>query len=347
MTWIPLLLGDKSPALRYLVMKELLHKSENDRELRELFKLRFEDPILTGLLDFQNNDGSWGSSEELGLLLHGKIGNTAQALCRLGYLGFNESFKPIKKAAEFLFSHQMPNGSWPHSPTSETFKHSQHGEIIAPIITALPLRGLAMCGFATDPRSEKAYDYLLSIRAEDGSWPIWLSPDGKIGYQPVGYRQMPNSRLGCRSNSTSALSAFAYHPERRTSPEAQRVLDLLLARETRERQVLGFEVARYIGIEPARGRLTYYARFDLTLILNLCWRLGANTSDPRVEGIVNFLRESQGSYGLWEYQLKPEASRWVTFDILRSLMKIDETSEWISTEPRTKYKSYPRKPARY
>lgn len=347
MTWIPLLLADKSVTLRYLVLKNLLQKEEDHEEVLELKKLRLEDPLVKDLIKFQNPDGSWSASDTIGLRLQGALRNTAHALIRLGFLGFDGTYPPIQKAAEFLFRHQLDNGSWPIKNGKPTFKHPNHGDVISPLITAIPLRALAICGYAEDKRSEKAYDYLLSVRAEDGSWPTYLSPDGKVGYQAVGYRQLPNSRLGCRSNSTGALTAFAYHPKRCRGPETRRVLDLLLARETKDRLTLGFEVARYVGIEPARGYLTYFARFDLAHILNLCWRVGASLNDPRVADIVSYLEDTQGFYGLWEYQPKPEASRWITYDILYSLSQLDEERDWISTEPRTKYKSYPRKPKRY
>ncbi|MFX1323533.1 MAG: prenyltransferase/squalene oxidase repeat-containing protein [Promethearchaeota archaeon] len=347
MTWIPILLADRSIILRYLVLINLLHKEESNVEVQELENLRFDDPLIKDLIKFQNPDGSWGTSNTLGLHLQGALRNTAHALIRLGYLGFDKSYPPIQKAAEFLFTHQLDNGAWPIKNGKPTFKHPNHGEVISPLITTIPLRALAMCGFAEDKRSEKAYDYLLSIRTEDGSWPTYLSPDGKVGYQVVGYRQLPNSRLGCRSNTTGALTAFAYHPKRRNDPEIKRVLDLLLARETKDRQSLGFEVARYVGIEPARGYLTYFARFDLAHIINLSWRIGASLEDPRILSIVKYLEDSKGSYGLWDYQPKPEATRWVTYDILHSLSHLDEEGDWMSIEPRTKYKSYPRKPRRY
>jgi hypothetical protein len=347
MTWIPLLLADKSPALRYLVLKNLLNKDESDEEVQELQQLRMEDPIIKDILDIQQPNGSWNSSDRLGLNLQDSLRNTAQALIRLGFLGFDKTFPPIQKGAEFLFELQLESGSWPWKEGKITFKHPTHGQVISPMITTFPLRALAMCGYAEDPRSESAYEYLLTLRTLDGSWPTYLSPDGKIGYQVVGYRQMPNSRLGCRSNSTGALTAFAYHPSRRTKLEMKKVLDLLLTRETQDRQSLGFEVARYVGFEQSHGYLTYYARWDIAHILNLCWRIGAPISDPRVTRIINFLEETKGTYGLWENVVKPEASRWISYDILYSLSKIDKDGDWLTTQPRTKYKSYPRAPRRY
>ncbi|NPE07857.1 MAG: terpene cyclase/mutase family protein [Asgard group archaeon] len=348
MTWLPLLLGDASPSLRLLVLKELLHKDVDDKEIKELIRQQQKDPLITALLAIQQKDGSWSTSESLGLLLDSPIRNTSLAMIRLGYLGLQNDHPAIQKAAEYLFTHQFDDGAWPRQPGRVLhFIHPTHGPAITPKQTADPLFALAISGFAEDSRAEKAYEWLIEHRAEDGSWPTIFSPDGKIGYQPVGYRQLPNSRFGCRTNSTSALNAFAYHPKRRNTDVPKRVLDLLLSRETKDRNYLGFEVARIIGIEPAHGFLTFHGRYDLALILNLCWRIGATTEDPRVANMVKYLQEVQGTYGLWDYIPNPQATRWVTFDILRSLSHLDESGDWISTEPRTKYKSYPRAPRRF
>ena len=136
---------------------------------------------------------------------------------------------------------------------------------------------------------------------------------------------------------------------RSASAEARRGLDLLLGRETREAAVLGYEVARIIGAELAHGFMTTFARFDLAQLLDLCWRIGATTDDPRVAEMVAFVNELQGPFGLWEYTAQPQVSRWVTFDLLRSLLRLKggEPEEWISLEPRTPFQAYPRRTERY
>ncbi len=143
--------------------------------------------------------------------------------------------------------------------------------------TSIPLRGLAAAGYATDPRAERAYDWLLAQRLDDGAWPTGLA-SGTLGYV-AGYRRLAHSRWGCRSNTTGALACLALHPTRRRGPEARRALDLLLGRETREAHTLGYEVARVLGAEPARGFFTFYARFDLAQMLDLCRRVGAGPED--------------------------------------------------------------------
>ncbi|MFW9924584.1 MAG: prenyltransferase/squalene oxidase repeat-containing protein [Candidatus Thorarchaeota archaeon] len=347
MTWLPLLLSESSAALRYLVLRDLLSRDNSDRELLELKELRLEEPIIVDLLNAQNEDGSWSTSDKLGLQLN-NIRNTAKAMIRLGYLGFDKDNPAIKRAADYLFSQQLEKGAWPRNENGTLeYKHPNHGLIVTTLQTAAPLHALAYCGYATHKRSEKAFEWLIENRTEDGTWPTYQSLHGKIVYQVVGYRQMPNSRFGCRTNSTAALLAFANHPIRKSSDVAKRVLDLLLSRETRDRYNLGFEVARTIGIESSHGFLTHHGRFDLALILELCWKIGATLEDTRVKDLVNYIKESQGSYGIWEYLPNPKGSKWVTYDILRSLSKLDETGDWISTQPRTRYKSYPRKPKRF
>ena len=220
------------------------------------------------------------------------------------------------------------------------------GYDVVSLQTSIPLRGLAAAGYAADPRAERAYDWLLAQRLDDGAWPTGLA-SGTLGYV-AGYRRLAHSRWGCRSNTTGALACLALHPTRRRGPEARRALDLLLGRETREAHTLGFEVARVLGAEPARGFFTFYARFDLAQMLDLCRRVGAGPEDERVAGTVEFVTGLQGAYGLWQHSSHPQLSRWLTFDLLRSMARLHEQSggDWVSTEPRTPFQPYTKRQRR-
>ncbi len=344
MTWAPLLLADPSPCLRWRVLRELLARPLDDPEVTELDRLRLVDPLVVDLLSLQRADGSWQNVDLSGLATVSILQATAQALLRLGYLGFGPNLPAVARGAEFLFAQQQADGSWP-LPEGRQESDDHAGYSMVPLQTSLPLRGLAACGYSTDPRAEKAYEWLLAQRLEDGAWPTgWAS--GVHGYV-AGYRRLAHSRWGCRSNTTGALSCLALHPRRCSSPEAQRALDLLLGRETREQFGLGFEVARLLGAERLQGFFTVFARYDLAQMVDLCWRVGASIKDERIAGIVAYLRSLQGSYGLWEYSARPQVSRWVTFDLLRSLSQIDLDSDWVSLEPSTPFKAYNRKAKRF
>ncbi|MBN1286976.1 MAG: hypothetical protein JXB47_16370, partial [Anaerolineae bacterium] len=272
----------------------------------------------------------------------GVLQATARALSRLGYLGFGPDYPAVQRGAEFVFAQQRADGAWPL--VSAAVKVDGGYDIMA-LQTSIPLRGLAACGYAADPRAEKAYDWLLAQRLPDGAWPTGIAA-GNYGFV-AGYRRLAHSRWGCRSNTTGALICLALHPARRKSPEARRALDLLLGRATRDAHNVGFEVARLIGVEPARGWITTFARFDPALVLDLCARVGAGRDDARVADLVTFVRGLQGPYGLWEYGARPQASRWVTFDLLRSLAQLDDTGEWVSLEPRTPFQAYRRVEKRF
>jgi hypothetical protein len=348
MNWASLLLSDPSPSLRLLVLRDLLDRDDVDEEVQELKDLQGQDSRLKKFLDLQNEDGSFEGGEGGGNIL-GTIRLTAQALMGLGYMGLGPDHPAVEHAAAYLFKHQQPDGSFPLVTQGAVLDGGRLDQDVKyhmiPLQTALPLLGLAWAGYATDPRAEAAYDWLLAEELPQGGWPSGRHADQYIF--AGGYRRLAHSRFGCRTNTTAVLSALALHPTRRQSPSARRGLDLLFAHEQRPAGTLGFEVARIIGVEPPRGAFTYYKRYDLAQILDLSWRIGASLEDPRLTDIVRFVSELQGPYGLWEYERHPEISRWVTFDILRSLSRLDSASGWLSMEPRTPFQPYPKKPKRY
>ena len=342
MTWLPLLLADPSPCLRWLVLHEMLGRPADDPEVRELAALREADPLVAPLLAAQETDGAWRRGD---LAWQGDAQRmTMLALMRLGYLGFGPEHPAVARGATYLFSCRRDDGGW-RPPRRSQESEDNEGYSMMPLQTALPLRALAMCGYAGDPRAERGYQWLLARRLEDGAWPTGIAGGGTYGYV-AGYRKMPHSRWGCRSNTTGVLLCLAHHPERRNGSEARRALDLLLGRETREAGTLGYEVSRLIGATPTRGFTTFYGRFDLAQILDLAWRIGATLSDARVADIVTFVQGLQGEYGLWDVA-SPQASRWVTFDLLRSLSRLDRAGDWVTYEPRTPFQTYPKRPQRY
>jgi len=342
-TWIPLLLADPSPILRRRVLRELLGRSEDDPEVHELLALQETEPLAAPVLAAQEPDGAWARGD---LAWAGdRQRMTLLALLRLGFLGFGAEHPAVQRGAEYLFSLQRADGAWPLPSTVDGVSGEEEGYTMVPLQTALPLRALASCGYATDPRAEHAYEWLLAQRLDDGGWPTGIAGGGVYG-RGAGYRKLPHSRWGCRSNTTGALLCLAYHPERRHSEAARRALDLLLGRETKEAHTLGYEVTRLIGAEPTRGLMTFYARHDLALVMDLCARIGASADDARVGEMVAFVGGQRGTYGLWEAP-QPQASRWLTLELLRSLARLDQTGEWLSAEPRTPFQTYPKQPRRY
>ena len=330
-----LLFADPSPSLRMRALTELEDTRASDPEVKSLRR-------------------AIGKSAEVARALASRRGEVAELsylLCRLAYLRYDGP--EIADIAEEIFDAQQRDGSWPLWPDEEpkkskrtrTVKPRSEGWQMIPLQTSLPLRGLASVGLANDPRAERAYEWLLSKRLEDGTWPGDTKADlpvgGKVGGRTPGYRRLPRSP-GCRSATTGAVAALALHPERRSSNDARTPLDHLLARETRDEWALGWEVSRLLGLERASGRLTFYARFDLAFLLDIATRCGASRGDARVADLVDFLEGLRGPYGLWEHHTHPQLSRWLTLDLETSLQRL-ESGDWAGSDVRVDFTPYPKR----
>ncbi|MFJ1646421.1 hypothetical protein [Streptomyces sp. NPDC088258] len=308
-----LLLCDSSPALRCRVLSELLGVPDDDPELADLLPRRAEDPEVLALLAAEPE-----GLQELSLLL-----------CRLGGLGLDRAHPRVEELVERVFARQQDDGSFPLTE----FRTDERYAMI-PLQVSVPLRGLGAVGAATDPRAERAYDWLLARRTQDGSWPTGLVA-GQPGSVP-GYRKLPGSP-GCRANTEAALAALVLHPGRARSEPARRAADLLLRRETRDEWALGTEIARLRGRERAAGFISLHSRFDLAFVLDLVSRTGISAADARVAGLVGFLEGLRGPAGLWEHPAHPELSRWLTLDLLTSLGRLDG-GDWAGEGPRLRFR---------
>ena len=321
-----------------------MHRSDDDSEVDELRELREEDPLVKDLLNSQNSDGSWNMQTITQITSGDRFYATVHALNRLGYLMFDSTYPSIQKGVEYVFSKQCKDGSWPMRGKKQLTEEDK-GYTMMPMQTAIPLLALAACGYAADERAEKAYNWLIEQKLDDGAWPVGIVSGVYGGI--AGYRRLAHSRWGCRINTTTVLNCFAHHPKRCKSVEAQRALDLILGTNMKLRHNLGFVVARLIGVEKSYGNVTYFAKFDIAHILDLCWRVGASEDDDRITDFIDFIKKEQGKYGIWEYSAHPQANRWLTFDLLRSLSKLDKDADWISLEPQTPFRAYPKKIKRY
>jgi excinuclease ABC subunit A len=293
---------------------------DGGRVLTELLDVPADDPEVVDLARRRSSE-----VDELARQRPQGLKATAWLLARLAYLGADRGDPRVAELAERVLSWQCQDGSFPLT----AFDTGDRYDMI-PLQTALPLRGLTAVGYGDDERVERAYDWLLAQRLDDGSWPTGRAA-GQPGYV-AGYRRLPGSR-GCRANTQAALASLVLHPWRRCAPETRRALDLLLQRETRDEWALGTEISRLRGYEPATGFITFYARFDLAYVLEIASRAGATVADERVADLVGFLRARCGEAGLWEHPAHPELTRWLTVDILASLRRLAD-GDWAGVVPR-------------
>jgi hypothetical protein len=337
-----LLLGDPSPSLRWRTAVELEGAPDHDDEVK----------AWRGEID------SSPDARTLVAHLEGARGNIHTAgylLCQLAYLGYRGP--ELSTAVEAIFASQQPNGSWSVSSTEDGPTALPRQSRVPPtessrfvtMQTVVPLRGIAAAGFATDPRAEHAYEWLLGARLPDGSWPAGPKADlgqaGRPSLPEKEYRRLARGE-GCRSATTGAVACLALHPDRRRSEGARIGVDHLLARETRDESTLGWEISRLVGLERAMGQITFYVTFDLAFLLDLATRCDVSSRDRRMRDLVAYLESLRGPYGLWQHPAHPQLSGWLTFDIEGSLRRL-ANGDWIGNEEPASFTPYRRGRRRY
>ncbi len=311
-----LLLGDPSPSLRWRAARELDGATDED------------DEVTTWRTEIDENAEIAALVEQLAAA-DTRPYIAGYLLCQLAYLGYHGP--AMAAAVETIFGLQQPDGSWSTPPAGPG---PTEGPRFVTMQTVVPLRGIAAAGFATDPRAERAYEWLLGVRLQDGSWPAGPKADlGQAG-RPTPpekeYRRLTRG-LGCRSATTGAVACLAMHPERRRSEVARIGVDHLLARETRDASTLGWEVSRLVGLERAMGQVTFYATFDLAFLLDLASRCGVSVQDRRVHDLVDYLETLRGPYGLWQHAAHPQLAGWLSLDLESSLRRLED-GDWIGNE---------------
>ena len=137
--------------------------------------MRSEDPLVTEI-------GSFGAVTR-GRRSLGLIRRAVSDLRRMGYLGFDSADPAVRDRADLLFSVQERDGSWPlhvesenGGPATDAVQDGSpdagadgaKGYSMISLQTSLPLLALAMCGYSEDGRCERAYEWLLGRRLEDG-----------------------------------------------------------------------------------------------------------------------------------------------------------------------------------
>jgi hypothetical protein len=346
MNMTTLLLGDPSPSLRWRTAVELEGATDDDDDVKAWQGEIGESPAVQSLL------ARLAAAE--------RPQAAGYLLCQLAYLGYRGP--ELATAVDAIFAHQQPDGSWPlpldddnDQPARKPRRGAPPG--LAPsdgprfitMQTVVPLRGIAAAGFATDPRAERAYEWLLRERLHDGSWPAGPKADlggpGQPSLPEKDYRRLTRGD-GCRSATTGAVACLALHPHRNRSDAARIGVDHLLARETRDESTLGWELSRLVGLERAMGQVTFYVSFDLAFLLDLASRCGVSPEDGRIGDLVTWLETLRGPYGLWEHHAHPQLSRWLTFDLECSLRRLAD-GDWIGNEEPANFTPYKRGRRRY
>ena len=305
---VPVIISSNNTAVKYFARRDLL--DEKVKPVETLWEL----PEVKKILHRQQEDGSWkypgGGKEHL---RSQEAYNQLETYRILGLLvekyGLNNKHSTIRNAAEFLFAHQTNKGDF----------RGIYGNQYSPNYSAAIMELLIKAGYDDDPRIEKGFGWLLSIRQNDGGWAIPLRTIGAKYADIVKFATMepdlskPFSHLA----TGVVLRAFAASTKYRKSQEAASAGNLLASRFFKK------------DVYPDRNTPQYWEKVpfpfwftDIVSALDSLSFLGFTGDNPDIANALDWLKRRQNDDGIFELKLLKDKDRDLKFWVCLAICRI-------------------------
>ena len=313
---IPSLISAKNRAIEYFTRRDIL--DEKVEPIETLWEL----PEIKKIFSRQQEDGSWkypgGGKEHL---RSQEDYNQIETYRILGELvekhGLNNRHPKIRRAADFLFSHQTDEGDF----------RGIYGNQYSPNYSAAIMELLIKAGYKDDSHIDKGFSWLLSIRQSDGGWAIPLrTVNAKYADALKAEIIKPDSAKPFSHLITGVvLRAFAAHQKYRKSKEAIQAGELLASRFFRkdaypDRQTPDFW---------ARVRFPFWFT-DIVSALDSLSLMGFTEENPSIYGALNWLKSRQEDDGLFDLKLQKgkdeDLKFWLCLAICRLFKRFSRAS---------------------
>jgi hypothetical protein len=310
---LPVLQASSSEALQYFVRRDLL--GEEAGPVQALWEL----PQVVKVLRKQQDDGFWkypGGKKEIRAQRKYDMLQTCKVLMDLvGKYEFRREHPAVDRAAEFLFTFQTEEGDL----------RGLYREQYTPNYTAGITELLVKAGYGGDPRTNRVFEWLLSMRQDDGGWALPMRtgvPKGTSTIKEAFWVEKPiqpdRSRPFSHWVTGIVLRAFAAHEGYRRSPEARAAGELLKSRF--------FKPDPY----PDRKGASFWEKIrypfwwtDILSALDSLWWLGFSADDGDIQKGLDWLIANQENSGLWKARYLSGSDRdihhWTTLHVCRVL----------------------------
>jgi hypothetical protein len=348
MSWQNQLKGDSlswllerdSPGVRYLALRDLLDRPQDDPELRAARQAAHtEGPIATVLAEM-NEAGYWAKP---GPGYNPKYRSTAWSLMLLAQLGAAVAEdERIARACAYLMDHALaPGGQFSINGAPSGTIDCLQGNLCWALLElgceASPQRSGGGCD---DPRLVAAYEWMARSVTGEG---VAAATDKQAAVRFYAYKCGPtfacgpNDKLPCAWGAVKVMLAFSRWPVERRTPLIQRAIaqgvDFLFSIDP---ATAAYPTPR--GGKPNRSWWKFgFPVFYITDLLQLAEALAGlgYGADPRLANALTFIREKQDSQGRWplEYDYagktwvdfgpKRQPNKWVTLRALRVLKAVN------------------------
>ncbi len=309
------LLASNNPIVEYFVQRDLLEKRVDS--IQAIWKL----PVIQKILRKQQPNGSWKSQNKnqikYPLVNYSLIETWKQFRYLIEQYELNGTDPSITRAAEFIFSCQTKDGDI-RGMLANQYATYYTGALMSLLIKA---------GYEADSRIEKGFQWLLSVRQNDGGWlasplmSLKLSKEQTtaIFHATETIKEHDRSMPSSHNWTGMVIRAFAAHPIYRNSPEAQRAALLLKTQFfQKDKHYTSYKAADYW----VKFQYPYWWN-NLVAALDSISSIGFSKDDEEIKKALSWLVDNQQENGLWKlsYSAKKE---------VRYTQKAKEEQLWVS-----------------
>ena len=315
---IKTLIDSQNEAIIYFIERDL--QNQKVKTIDYLWNL----PDVKKIFEKQQSDGSWKFK---GKLIHSYpphhyplVATFKNFRNLVNKYELNKRNICCEKAAEYIFTCQTPKGDI----------RGMIGNQYATYYTGTIMSLLIKAGYNDDKRIEKGFQWLLSMRQNDGGWTIPILTqdfDGKTSYKLTSTNVKPVepdfTKPFSHNWTDMVLRAFAAHPKYKKSKEAKIAANLLKSRFFKK------------DVYSSYKSETYWTRFvhwwpNILTSLESLFNLGFRRDDPDIKIGLNWFIKNQQKSGLWKVDYTPgkkekfsqkylDEQLWLTLRICRLL----------------------------
>ncbi len=301
----PLLISDNR-AIAYFTRRDLLN--EEVPQIETLWGLI--EPQKT--MKKQQPDGSWKyPKRHADSPTNYDLFQTIKTVRRLVVLlEMTIEHPSIEKAINYILGYQSDEGDI----------RGMYGVQYSPNYSAIAMETIIEAGLVQDARVEKFFNWILSIRQNDGGWAIPMRTK-KLSFAEAMAQPVPvlpsTSKPSSHWVTDLVLRVFSVHPKYRKSEAAKKAADLLLSRF--------FKADKYAD----RRKADYWTKFsypfwwgDLLSSLNSLSLIGYPAEQLQISEALNYFIDHQENNGLWHEKMlmfgnDPIAYSWLSLAICR------------------------------
>jgi len=297
-----------NPVINYFVKTDLLGQHVSAPDV--LWHL----PEVKRIIKQQRGDGAWQYKGNRPGDAHGENYELLETWRKMSLLincyAMDKSHPALRAGAEFIFSCQTEEGDI-RGILSNQYIPYYMGVILETLIKA---------GYEQDKRTLRAFDWLSSMRQEDGGWIIPMNMFKMHKYKELcqGEPIPPDKTLRFSHLATGmVLRGYAVHPELRKSQPATIAARLIKSRL--------FERDTF----SSRQAKKYWFKFrypfwwtELVSVLDSLKYFGFSISDQKITEGIQWLIDQQEENGGWKsaYEQKNQpVNLWVSLAICRVL----------------------------